>query len=165
MNIYVRALSCLALLGLSLTALSQYRPAWAVGMSLDWWNLPELREEVRRGRETDAALDRAAAGALPRAEAKDQVTCDFLAGRLSLTEAAARFRAIDRDNARALAMLRVYYPAATDEELRCRQVISWATGAAETPTDPESGNRTRRRLEAELIALLEKNHGVITLPE
>jgi hypothetical protein len=159
MNLYVRVLSCLALLGMSLAALSQYRPAWAARLNLDWWSLPELREEIRRGREMDAAQDRARAEADERAAAKEGATRDLLAGRLTLIRAAARFRALN------VLPLAEAFSGATEEERACRQVIAWAESASEQAGPPGAGRRIRERLEAELNALKDKNHGVISLPE
>jgi hypothetical protein len=164
MNLYVRSLSCLALLGMSLATLSQYRPSWAANVSLDWWTLPELGEQIRRGHEMDAEMDRAAAGSSKRATAKEWATQGLLAGRLNLTEAAARFRALNA-TAAAVPPIPEAYPAATEEERACRQVIAWAECASEQAGPPGAGRRTRERLVAELNALKEKNHGVIPLPE
>jgi hypothetical protein len=165
MNLYVRTLSCLALLGTSLAALSQYRPAWAAGLDLDWWSLPELREQIRRGHEFDATLDRAGEGVLDRATAKEQATQGLLAGRLNLTETAARFRALNASSPWTVPPLPEAFPGATEEERACRQVIAWAECASEYAGPPGAGRQTRRRLEAELNVLKEKNHGAVPLPE
>jgi hypothetical protein len=163
MNVYVRALSCLALLGMSLAALSQYRPSWADGTGLDWWSLPELQEEIRRGKERDAELDRGSG--ITRCAARERVTQELLAGRLTLPQAAARFRPLNASAGANVPPLELWFAGATEEERLCRQVIAWAEAAGTVPGSPGSGRTTRRRLEAELNALLERGHGVITLPE
>jgi hypothetical protein len=165
MNFYVRTLSCLALLGMSLAALSQYRPSWAARVSLDWWSLSELREEIRRGQERDAELVRVGAGALERAAAKEEATQALLAGRLTLTQAASRFRAVNASSCSTELRLSERFRGATEEERLCRQVISWAEAASDGPASRGRGRPIRQRFEAELNALLEKGHGVVALPE
>jgi hypothetical protein len=165
MNLYVRTLSCLALLGMSLAALSQYRPAWAVRMSLDWWSLPELCEQVHNGKEKGVELDRTGEGSLARLAAKEEVTQDLLAGRLTLPQAAGRFRALDASSSAPLPPVSDHFAGMKEEERLCRQVIGWAESAAMTNGSPDVGRTTRQRLESELNVLKEKNHGVITLPE
>ncbi|HKI33340.1 MAG TPA: hypothetical protein VKA46_15915 [Gemmataceae bacterium] len=164
MNFCVRTLSCVALLGMSLTALGQYRPAWAARLGLDWWSLPELQERVRRGEQEMAEMDPRLDAAAARMAAKEQTTQDLLAGRLTLLQAAARFRAHNASPPRLAADLADHIAGATEEERLCRQVIGWAKGAAAT-TSPGAGERTRQRLEAELAGLLAQNNGIIRLPE
>jgi hypothetical protein len=165
MNLYVRALSCVALLGMSLAALSQYRPSWAGKMSLDWWNLSDLREQIHRGEDRDAELDRLCAVAAVRCADKAEATEELLAGRMMLAEAAARFRAVNAKRDAMTPPLEDVFPGATEEERVCRQVIAWAESASRIQGSAEAARQTRERLEAELNALLEKGHGVITLPE
>jgi hypothetical protein len=97
--------------------------------------------------------------------AKRQVTEELLAGRITLPRAAARFRDINAAPGAAGRPLEGNVPGATEEERLCRQVISWAAAQAELPRQPGSGLPTRDRLEAELNALLQRNHGTVPLPE
>jgi hypothetical protein len=163
MNLYVRTLSCLALLGTSLVALSQYRPSWAAELNLDWWNLPELREDIRREKEREGKLRRDTG--IARCAAREEVTQDLLAGRLTLPQAAARFRALNAAVGPNVPPLGLWFPGATEEERLCRQVIAWVESASTVPRSPGSGRTARRRLVAELTALLDQGHGVIRLPE
>ncbi|HEX5269789.1 MAG TPA: hypothetical protein VFW33_04840 [Gemmataceae bacterium] len=152
MSRHYRLLSCVALLAGALAALGQYRPPWAAGMNLDWWSLPELREEVRRGKEDRAALERAGVAVVTRREAKERATQELLAGRLSLAQAAARFR--EADALPGGCPRRCRAPGRTEEERSCREVIGWAVAAAERAGGPGIGRAIRRRLEAELNAHL-----------
>ncbi|HEX5271812.1 MAG TPA: hypothetical protein VFW33_15045, partial [Gemmataceae bacterium] len=145
MNLYARALSCLALLGMSLVALSEYRPAWAARRGIDWWSLFELREEVRRGKEREADLDRDGAGVTARMEGKNKAVQGLLAGRLRLTEAAARFRDLNATADPPVRPLCENYAGATEEERVCRQVIAWAVSGEEVTGSPAAA-ATRERL-------------------
>jgi hypothetical protein len=163
MSLYVRTLSCLALLCMSLATLSQYRPTWAAEWDLDWWNLPELQEEIRCGKQREAELSRGTG--IARCAVREEVTQELLAGRLTLPEAAARFRALNAAAGPSVPPLGLWFAGATEEERLCRQVIAWTESASTSPRSPGSSLPARRRLEAELNALLEQGHGVITLPE
>jgi hypothetical protein len=160
MNLYMRALSSVALLGMALAAMNQYRPAWAARMGMDWWSLPELQAEVRDGQERSAELGARSAAANARLTGKNAVIEAFRAGRLTLLQAAARFRDINETRHDSCAS----FAGATAEERLCRQVISWAEAAARDES-LNASQQTRRRLGAELDALLERNHGIIRLPD
>jgi hypothetical protein len=164
MNVCVRSLSWIALLGASLTALGHYRPAWAAHWNLDWWSLPELQENVRQGQQTRAAMEPRCDAAAARLAAKEQTTQELLAGRLTLVQAAARFRVLNASATGEARDLTLYLDGATDEERLCRQVIGWAKGARAIRS-PEAGEQTCQRLEEELAGLLASNHGMIRLPE
>ena len=165
MNLYVRALSCLALVGTALAALHEYRPAWAARAGLDWWSLPDLQAQLRRAEQQQAALGQGDGVTLARMTGKEAVTRDLRAGRLTLLQAAARFRALNASPGGPAADLRAHFAGTTAEERVCRQVISWTQAAVSQDESPAAGRHTGRRLEAELAGLLERNHGVITLPE
>jgi hypothetical protein len=164
MNLGVRTMSFVALLGMVLIGLGQYRPAWAVQAGLDWWNLPELCEQVRRGEEKLAAQEPRGRAMVERFRARGAVTEELRAGRLTLVQAAARFRNLNAYPPDSVPDLRHYVPGATDEERLCRQVIFWAEGS--DPAMPLAARKwTRRQLEAELDRLLAENNGIIRLPE
>jgi hypothetical protein len=160
MNIYVRILSCIALLGTALLALSHYRPAWASRYGLDWWSLPEMHEQIRSGEQ--ALLDKQAdcEAVEARIAVKAEVIDALVAGRLTLAEAAARFRKLNASAGAPPTAVKGAFPGATEEERLCRQVISWTTCVGSY----ESAHQTRERLEAELGRLLAQDGG-IRLPE
>jgi hypothetical protein len=165
MNLYVRALSCVALVGMALAALNEYRPAWAARAGLDWWSLPELHAQLRRCEQEQAALGQVGATVVARAAAKERVSADLRAGRLTLLQAAVRFRALGAAPSCPGVDLRGHYAGATEDERTCRQVISWVAGAVAQDESPDASEEVRRRLEAELANLLERHHGVIALPD
>jgi hypothetical protein len=164
MNYCARALSLVALAATTLLGLSQYRPAWAQRAGLDWWSLPELCEEVRRGEQQLAEMGAQTQGAIERLRTRTKVIEDLRAGRLTLVQAAARFRRLNALTPAGGLDLRGHLVGATEEERLCRQVICWAE-AADRPEAPSIAEQTRERLEAELQRLLAKNKGVIRLQE
>jgi hypothetical protein len=94
---------------------------------------------------------------------KDQVVQAVLAGRLTLLEAAALFRALDRgpptfhwDSFRAR------WPGDSDDERHCHEVIDFMASAA-IRDDPCKGKALRERLQAELAEHL--RCGSLCLPD
>ena len=70
-------------------------------------------------------------------EAKHGVVRDLLAGRLTLPEAAARFRDLDREQPGFnWVAFRRTYPCDTDDERHCREVLAWVR-CAERATQPD----------------------------
>jgi len=163
MSLSVRILSVVALVGTALTALNQFRPPWATRLSLDWWNLPVLCEQIQRGEQDLAALGPPCEVLVARARAKAHVTDEVLTGRLTLLQAAARFRRLDAQEPASKVDLRQHFAGATEEERLCRQVIQWATAAAQD-VSPTAAAPTRARLEAELAGLLAER-GRLVLPD
>jgi hypothetical protein len=98
---------------------------------------------------------------LARLAAKARVVADLRAGRLTLPQAAARFRRLNdapcTDLARRLR-------GATEEERLCRQVIRWAESTAQGES-PGEAEQTRDGLEAELDGLLARTNGNLRLSE
>jgi hypothetical protein len=164
MNLYVRMVSALTLLATALLGLSQYRPAWAAQAGFDWWSLPEVYQELRRGEQESAALAPRTEAALERLRARVQVIEDLRAGRLTLVQAAAHFRRLNALPAARPVNPGQLFAGATEEERLCRQVIFWAD-AADRNVPSAVREQTRRRLEAELECLLASDHGLIQLRE
>jgi hypothetical protein len=92
---------------------------------------------------------------------KQRLAGEVLAGRLTLLEAAARFRDLD-DQPRTAGgeALRSTYPGASDEECQCRAVLQYVRVVL--PDWPGAHPAAVKRLEAELRDLLE--HGNLRLP-
>jgi hypothetical protein len=158
MNFYSRALSVLALLAIALAGLSQYRPAWAERMGLDWWSLPDLHDEIRRYEEQDAQINRREQAVIARLVAKSAVIDDMRTGRLSLARAAAKFRRLN--TLPPACALDPGECSAGEGERLCRQVIFWAIAA-----DPAHAAASRERFEAELTCLLAEHNGIVPLTD
>jgi hypothetical protein len=119
------------------------------------------REEAaaRRNAELDCFREAAAA----RLAAKERLSAAVLEGRLTLLEAAARFRALNQTRCDPCwASWQSPFPGRSDEEHVCREVISWVGGQARQH-DPCLGAVTCARLEEELEALLRQ--GPLRLPD
>jgi hypothetical protein len=159
-NLNSRIVSFIALLGMALAGLSQYRPAWAAGMGLDWWSLPELLDELHRCEEQREQLDRSDQVVIARLVAKSAVIDDLRAGRLTLAQAAASFGRLSVPPQRRTPGCGEYVADDRRGERLCRMVIRWALAenSARTPA-------LRDRLEQELARLLSEDRGTIALPE
>jgi hypothetical protein len=84
---------------------------------------------------------------------KDQVARAVIDGRLTLVEAAARFRAINASRPANLPVCLDQYPGKTDEERVCREVIGYVeTRLPEQPGTSAFLARLESELEAHLAA-------------
>src|SRR5262249_31634472 len=88
-----------------------------------------------------------------RIQAKHDVICELLAGRLTLLEAAAGFRDLDAGLPEVRDRLVQHYPGMPYEMMLCRQVIEQERSVLGV-RDPDQVERVVARLEAELQAHL-----------
>lgn len=110
------------------------------------------------------ALDRQLADSRERVHIREMIASRLEAGKLTLFEAAVAFAHIDEASPGAL-WDRQKCPGASEAEKQCRLVIHWmGLRMASNHTD-EVGEQIRQRLEAELQEHLERNGGVVELPE
>ncbi|HZT82744.1 MAG TPA: hypothetical protein VFA26_21115 [Gemmataceae bacterium] len=144
--------SLLVLLGAAaVIALALIGPRWLPG------------PEGASGQDEENVLDRQLRAVVQRLEKKQQVIAALLGGRLSLLEAAARFRELNETPSELPNhSYRILFEGKSDEERLCRQVIAWAYNEAEV-SSPEGARAVRRRLEAELAEHLAR-HGTVVLP-
>ena len=101
--------------------------------------------------------------AMARVALKMEAATDLIHGRVTFSEAAARFREIILSDPVDLAFVRLRFPTATDEERHYRNVIGFVRGLARTA--PESVPALVERLEAEVrvrFSVTEKDDGVPT---
>jgi hypothetical protein len=91
---------------------------------------------------------------------REGIADEVIAGRLTLLEAAAGFRAVDQVKERSFRLVESAMPGKTAEEQLCRRVLAFVAGRLERSgqRDPIVG-----RLEDELQEHL--RHGALTLPE
>jgi hypothetical protein len=100
-------------------------PGLAAAVGLDLWNVPAALDAMEQAAESDRQIDELLLVAKMRLALKDEVAEDVVGGRLTLVQAAARFRRLDagtpedywrgwRDTARG----------ASDGERYCRQVLA-----------------------------------------
>src|SRR5262249_56564031 len=90
MNMHARALAYVALIGMTVAALTRMPSALAARLDLEWGSLSELQEAVRSGNEKNAELESRIQEARARVTAKGEVIRDLRGGRLTLAQAAAR---------------------------------------------------------------------------
>jgi hypothetical protein len=106
----------------------------------------EYQQEVRREQALKARL-----AAVPRVRvARDRVAGDVVAGRLTLAEAAARFRELDHqvmDPATFAHTLKLHFPGASEEERLCRKVIQHALDLVEQQPDVAAGLQARLEIQ------------------
>jgi hypothetical protein len=125
---------------------------WAPGLGQDFWREPlrSMAEEQARGEKLDASL----AAARRQQAAKRAILADVTAGRLTLPEAAARFRDVDRQSPWFFWDGFRLNPGASDDERHCREVI---TQLRATMAEFPATEGAARRLEAELEELLRRD--------
>lgn len=98
-------------------------------------------------------------GITARLMAKVRIVEEVIAGRLSMLQAAAAFRDLDKRWPRAADPRLIYPKAATEDEVYCLCVIGYVN--RETP--PDRAAELTRRLHAELDAAL--RNGTLRLPD
>jgi hypothetical protein len=124
----------------------------------EWLEVQQRLEYERRRSETLARQEQRVWQIL---EAKFQMVEDVRAGRINLTEAAARFRDLRNPAIDPQGMLfRLLYKGRSDDERWCRQVIGFVRGGSSTQRGLSS---VADRLEAELAQDLA--NGELRLPE
>jgi hypothetical protein len=137
-------------------------PGPAARLGLDFWTVPELGVNMQQAEADAADLDRQSDATVRRLVAKEDTLQELLDGRLTLWQAAARFRDLDATapvSARREAERR--FPDISEEERSCRLVIAWSAEWEER--QPGGGTGVARRLTAELEDAL--RHGPISLPD
>jgi hypothetical protein len=122
--------------------------------------LRDFEAEQRQGARLDAQLD---AFRLCR-EARRQIAAEVIEQRLTLWEAAARFRDLDGGDADATFRLRHAFPGKTDEERYCWWVICLTGNELQEQGHPDRAALMTARLKAELQEHRERD-GVLRLPE
>jgi hypothetical protein len=115
--------------------------------------------EAQRG----AEMEQETRGVIDRATRKRIVVEALIAGRLTLVQAAGRFRALNRATPPFFwQQFREAYPGGSDEERHCREVIAWVEIELED-ADPCLALSLRRALLGELERRLKR--GKPPLPE
>jgi hypothetical protein len=136
----------LALAGLS--AFLRAAPTWAGALGLDVWEVPRLLDEIGRDEQARERMDEVDRDAVLRVAAKTALAQEVAAGRLTIAEAAARFRQLDATATEVQQRAwRDVTPGASDEEryrvtvLRFVEQVSaappsQATASASCPQGP-----------------------------
>ena len=131
---------------------------WAGGRALELAGFPLSQAEAERARERENERRRT----FQRVEKRHETVDAVIAGRMSLTEAAAIFRELNQQSpAFNEGLFRRCYPGDFDEERTCRQVIAFVR--SEREHYPGVEDEVVRYLEAELRTCLMR--GKLQLPE
>jgi hypothetical protein len=142
-----------------------YVAGMGTGPTLQTPSPGELLEILRRlthGLQLRSVLEERHQKSINQLLAREAVLADLLGKRLTLPEAAARFREWEWELAnRGLAP--GLGAGSSEGERCCRLVIEWVRSREGTPSDP-GALALRRRLEVELEELLER-YGTVRLPE
>jgi hypothetical protein len=149
---------------LLLTALGAalLQPDWARDLGLESLPRPGLPPAGAARSETPAEVARHVGAVDRRIAEKDRLAAEVVGGRLTLFEAAARFRRLNDDDPPA-APLGAYYPGDSEEERLCRQVIAYV-GARLRACAPDGADGLLAPYEDELRRHKER-HGKVMLPE
>jgi hypothetical protein len=116
---------CFALAVSSLAAALALFPGLAAAVGLDLWNVPAALDALGRGAEQRRRLDEAMRAVQVRTALKAETAEDLVAGRLTLPEAAARFRRLDAGTPEEYRHgWRLLAQGTSDDERYCRQVIA-----------------------------------------
>jgi hypothetical protein len=152
---------CLTLaLGVLVAALSLC-PSWSAAVGLDVWNVPATLDTMGREAQLDERLDGEMESVQRRSATKYRVAGDAAEGRLTLLEAAARFRDLDAGASEGYRRgWRHTHEGASDEERYCRQVITYAGLVLHDRSDAAAA---LGRLQAQLDGALSR--GDLRLPD
>jgi hypothetical protein len=138
-------------------------PEWAGALAQAVQALPELVLQIAEQRRACAGHEDRTLACFRAAEAKEQTVRDLLARRLTLVEAADRFRQVNVGLSGSGNRFLGLFPGRTDEERLCRQVISWAYGEL-AQRAPDEAEMAAVLLELELQEHLD-HHGMVGLPD
>jgi hypothetical protein len=122
-----------------------------------------MDDPVRRHRQRGEELEQRTRAVIGRLERKEKIVKALLAGRLTLLQAAARFRALNEGPpAFGWDQFRDAMPGGSDDERHCHEVIEFAYHVV-SHDDPHRAAELREGLRAELRQHL--GRGPLRLPE
>jgi hypothetical protein len=143
-----RVASCLLLFVVWFAALGLVRPAELKALGLDFWELPELMAQMRQSEQFNEECDQQREHVAEMERRRDEVARAAAEGRLTLAEAAERFRREDEGAIRLLLRdVRTKYPGESEDVLLCRVVLFWVEQVYEEPAQRQAAVS---RLQAEL---------------
>ena len=117
----------------------------ASDLGLDFWNLNRLDTEMKKSAQIGLDLDRKLMAVMRRCALKQDLAVDLIDGRITLSEAAVRYRELNSMEPVLINLLRDAIPAGTDEIRAARQVIEFVTNA-DHPRGLEVAAKLKREL-------------------
>ena len=158
MGLLIRLL-VLGLLGATLIGVVQARPDF-LGIAA----LSETQEYIARMAQRREALSRRAEVIQQRSDAKQVIIRELLDDKLTLLQAARRFKDLNETPVTCQNDYRSRFPGRSDGEKVCRQVLQWLEGYL-LGLPSEQAQTLRRRFADELREHLEHHDGIVVLPE
>ena len=134
---------CVVVAGLLLICGRRYPP----GLDSGW--LGDLHDDIKQEAQRTEKLETDRGVLLYTNEVRTMIAHDVVVRRLTLAEAAARFRALDANLPRHLTIRLYYYPGRSDEERMCRCVLAYVTHEL---SDHPQRDAIIAGLEAELLS-------------
>ena len=157
MHHLLRLSACAAAVAVFFLGAWACQPALLRDFGLDVWEWPAWQHSLDAERQRQAELVRRWQAAARREQMKNQICRELIEGRLTLREAARRFRELPDLSHRLWDDLRVDFPdGTTDEERLCRHVLKWA---CDLTAGDDGALELRRRLDAELRAIRGRPQG------
>lgn len=109
-----------------LTGAGVANPEWVAEVGLDFWNVPRLNNEMDRLQRHSEELEQQARAVMLRLNAKTDIVDEVYNGNLTLSEAALRFRNLNKANPKFIEHARALRPECSDDELQYWNVIDTA---------------------------------------
>jgi hypothetical protein len=123
---------------------------------------PEINAFASDETKRSAFLDRIDGILLARIEKKEEITLQLAAGRMSVFEAAAKFKRLNAVPNLGPNDVLTNFPGASDNERLCRQVIVWLQNQ---PLPSQQREQALAQAEADLRDHLACHGGQVFLPE
>jgi hypothetical protein len=123
---------------------------------------PEIDAFANDEMKRSAYLHRVDAILLARIGKRQQITLDLAAGRMSVFEAAAKFKRLNAEPNLSPDNALDHFPGASDNERQCRQVIVWLQNQ---PMPLSQQEQALAQAEADLRDHLACHGGQVILPE
>jgi hypothetical protein len=155
----VLRVSVLGLVGTTLLGV-----AWAQPDFLNIGALAESRERQSLANQRQQVLDRRYETAVQRTHAKQVIIDELLAGRLTLLEAARRFKNLNESPITCQDDYRSRFPGRCDGEKVCRQVLAWVDTALQQ-YPPDQARAVAQRFEDDLQKHLQRHGDLVVLPD
>jgi len=114
------------------------------------WGAVAAHRQLAESKSKDEALAAQMQDILQRIQIKRDIVQDVIHGRMPLRQAAAEFTELNSVCPAHLRVFRHQHPGMSDEEIMCRNVMSFV--AMELQGRPEEAASVQARLERELVA-------------
>jgi hypothetical protein len=137
-------------------------PNWSARLGVDWWSLFKLPKEMEEGLRQQEELDHRAEQIQRCVTDRQEVVAELIAGRISLLQAAVRFRRLNQRLPESADAYNHFYPGNSEGERLCRYVIAYVRSTL-LDESPDLAPALVERLNAELAQLLEAD-GAVHLP-